>query len=62
MDTAKFICTQLNGKEIILMGFSDNSTMFEKMYNIFYECSFIESLYCKIAPITRENKDFVVDY
>ena len=60
-NTAKFICTVKDGKEVILMGFNDNDILYEKMYNAFYDYGNLSCIYCKIAPITCENKKYVID-
>lgn len=60
METAKFICTKKDGKEIILMGFMENDNKIEKIYDAFYNYANLDSLYIKIAPITYENKKFII--
>lgn len=62
MKTAKFICTEKDGKEIILMGFMENDDKLEKVYNGFYNYANLDTLYIKIAPITRENEKFVIEF
>jgi len=61
MEIAKFICTAKDGNEVILMGFKDNDILYEKMYNAFYDYGNLVCLYCKVAPITKENKQYVID-
>lgn len=61
METAKFICTAKDGKEVILIGFKNNDILYEKMYDVFYDYGNMNCLYCKVAPITKENKQYIID-
>lgn len=61
MNTANFICTLKDDEEIILMGFlDDDEELMNKMYSKFYEYGHLDVLYIKIAPITYENKKYII--
>lgn len=60
--TAKFICTEKDGKEYIICAIENNDFVLKTIYDGLYNSDKFETLYISVKPVTYNNKKYVLNF